>query len=156
MLIAHPDGSQVFDLIHSISAVSNTINTYLCGTLIYVSEGPTMSSTVNFTGTVEKDLLKRLKVIAAKLATSINALFNAELRHLVETYEAAEVHGNHNFQILLDFSLGRINDVQAMERLGIDSEEDLFVLMARAHLPMPRLSTGETEEMAQSLRALPR
>lgn len=31
-----------------------------------------MSPTVNFTGTVEKDLLKRLKVIAAKLATSIN------------------------------------------------------------------------------------
>ena len=115
-----------------------------------------MSPTVNFTGTVEKDLLKRLKVIAAKLATSINALFNAELRHLVETYEAAEVHGNHNFQTLLDFSLGRINDVQAMDRLGIDSEEDLFVLTARAHLPMPRLSVGETEEMARSLRALPR
>src|ERR1700758_1624449 len=93
------------------SAASNTVDTYLCGTLIYVSEGPIMSSTVNFTGTVEKDLLKRLKVIAAKLATSINALFNAELRHLVETYEAAEVHGNHNFQTLLDFSLGRIDDV---------------------------------------------
>lgn len=115
-----------------------------------------MSLTVNFTGTVEKDLLKRLKVIAAKLATSINALFNAELRHLVETYEAAEAHGNHNFQTLLDFSLGRINDIQTMERLGIDSEEDLFVLMARAHLPMPRLSVAETEAMAQSLHALPR
>jgi hypothetical protein len=115
-----------------------------------------MSSTVNFTGTVEKDLLKRLKIIAAKLATSINALFNAELRHLVETYEAAEVHGNHNFQTLLDFSLGRINDIQTMERLAIDSEEDLFILMARAHLPMPRLSVSETEAMVQSLHALPR
>ena len=115
-----------------------------------------MPSTVNFTGSVEKDLLRRLKVIAAKLATSINALFNAELRHLVETYEAAEVHGNHNFQTLLDFSLGRINDIQAMERLGIDSEEDLFMLMAGAHLPMPRLSVAETDAMAQSLHALPR
>jgi len=114
------------------------------------------SSTVNFTGTVEKDLLKRLKIIAAKLATSINALFNAELRHLVETYEAAEAHGNRNFQTLLDFSLGRINDVQAMEMLGIDSEEDLFLLMARAHLPMPRLSADETEAMAQRLHALAR
>ena len=115
-----------------------------------------MPATVNFTGTVEKDLLKRLKVIAAKLATSINALFNAELRHLVETYEAAEAHGNHNFQTLLDFSLGRINDTQTVERLGIESEEDLFLLMARAHLPMPRLSVAETEAMAQSLRELPR
>jgi hypothetical protein len=115
-----------------------------------------MSSTVNFTGTVEKDLLKRLKVIAAKLATSINALFNAELRHLAETFEAAEAHGNNNFQTLLDFSLGRIADLQTMEQLGIDSEEDLFLLMARAHLPMPRLAAVETQEMAQSLHALTR
>lgn len=69
---------------------------------------------------------------------------------------AAEVHGNRNFQTLLDFSLGRIDDVQTMERLGIDNEEDLFVLMARAHLSMPRLSVDEAEEMARSLRALPR
>jgi ribosome assembly protein YihI (activator of Der GTPase) len=113
-------------------------------------------TTVNFTGTVDRDLLKRLKVLAAKLATSINALFNAELRHLVETYEAAEAHGNHNFQTLLDFSLGRINDIQVMEQLGIDSEEDLFLLMARAHLPMPRLSPSDTEAMAQSLHSLAR
>ena len=114
------------------------------------------STTVNFAGTVEKDLLKRLRIIAVKRATSIDALFNAELRHLVETYEAAEAHGNHNFATLLAFVLGRINDIQAMEMLGIDSEEDLFLLMARAHLPMPRLSADETEVMAQSLHALAR
>lgn len=111
-------------------------------------------STVNFTGTVDRDLLRRLKILAAKLATSINALFNAELRHLVETYEAAEAHGNHNFQTLLDFSLGRINDLQAMEALGIQSEEDLFLLMARAHLPMPRLDPSTTREMTESLHSL--
>ena len=111
-------------------------------------------STVNFTGTVDRDLLRRLKILAAKLATSINALFNAELRHLVETYEAAEAHGNHNFQTLLDFSLGRINDLQAMERLGVESEEDLFLLMARAHLPMPRLDPSATREMTEGLHSL--
>jgi hypothetical protein len=114
------------------------------------------ASTVNFTGKVDRDLLKRLKILAAKLATSINALFNAELRHLVETYEAAEAHGNSNFQTLLNFSLGRINDIQAMEALGIDSEEDLFLLMARAHLPMPRLDASTTRKMAESLHALTR
>ena len=49
-----------------------------------------MASTVNFTGSVDRELLKRAKVIAAKTDTSVNALFNAELRHLVETFEAAE------------------------------------------------------------------
>jgi hypothetical protein len=112
------------------------------------------SGNVDFTGTVDRELLKRLKILAAKLSTSINALFNAELHYLVETYEAAEAHGNGNFRALLDFSLGRINDLQAMEALGIDSEEDLFLLMARAHLPMPRLNAAVTQEMAQSLHAL--
>jgi hypothetical protein len=55
---------------------------------------------------------------------------------------------------LLDFSLGRINDLQAMEALGIQSEEDLFLLMTRAHLPMPRLDAGITREMAESLHSL--
>ena len=48
-----------------------------------------MAANVNFTGSVDRDLLKRAKVIAAKADTSINALFNAELRYLVETFEAA-------------------------------------------------------------------
>ena len=46
-----------------------------------------MIGTVNFTGAVDRDLLKRAKIIAAKSGTSVNAIFNAELRHLVETYE---------------------------------------------------------------------
>ena len=61
-------------------------------------------STVNFTGTVARHLLSRPKILAATLATSINTVFNAELRHLVETYEAAKAHSNQNFRTLLDFS----------------------------------------------------
>ncbi len=67
-----------------------------------------------------------------------NALFNAELRYLVESFEAAEAGGNQDFRTLLNFSLGRIDDLSAMNTLGIDSQEDLFLLMAQAHLPMPR------------------
>jgi hypothetical protein len=115
-----------------------------------------MADTVNFTGSVDRDLLKRAKVIAAKSDTSVNALFNAELRHLVETYEAAHASGNQNFATLLDFSLGRIDDLQALSRLGLDSEEDLFLLMAQAHLPMPRLSDAATRAMVADLAALPR
>ena len=115
-----------------------------------------MATTVNFTGAVDRDLLKRAKVIAAKSDTSVNALFNAELRHLVETYEAAQATNNQNFATLLDFSLGRIDDLTALDRLGLDSEEDLFLLMAQAHLPMPRLSESTTRAMAANLTALPR
>ncbi|MDP2431610.1 MAG: hypothetical protein Q8O33_06230 [Pseudomonadota bacterium] len=41
-----------------------------------------------------------------------------------------------------------------MARLGISSEEDLFLLMARAHLPMPRLPEATTQTMLESLNAL--
>lgn len=113
-----------------------------------------MAATVNFTGSVDRDLLKRAKVIAAKSDTSINALFNAELRYLVETFEAAEQGGNQNFRTLLDFSLGRLGEQEAMAALGIDSQEDLFLLMAQAHLPMPRLSDADTQAMVDSLHTL--
>ena len=113
-----------------------------------------MAETVNFTGSVDRELLRRAKVIAAKSDTSINALFNAELRHLVETFEAAEVSGNQNFKSLLDFSLGRADGKAAMLALGIASQEDLFLLMAQAHLPMPRLPETTTQAMVASLHAL--
>ena len=109
---------------------------------------------VNFTGAVDRELLKRAKIIAAKTDTSVNALFNAELRYLVETFEAAEAGGNQNFRTLIDFSLGRVNDLATMAALGIDSEEDLFLLMAQAHLPMPRLPAGVTQGMVEQLNAL--
>ncbi len=109
---------------------------------------------VNFTGAVDHDLLKRAKVLAAKTETSVNALFNAELRYLVETFEAAEATNNQNFRILLDFSLGRRDDRTTMAALGIDSEEDLFLLMAQARLPLPRLPETTTQRMVDELNAL--
>ena len=105
--------------------------------------------TVNFTVSVDRALLKRAKVIASKADTSINALFNAELRYLVETFEAAETSGNQNFRTLLDFSLGRIDDHAAMGALGIDSPEELFLLMAQVHLPMPHLPEAVTQGMCR-------
>ncbi|PRC92047.1 hypothetical protein [Solimicrobium silvestre] len=113
-----------------------------------------MATTVNFTGSVDRDLLKRVKIIAAKTDTSINALFNAELRYLVETFEAAEAGNNQNFRTLLDFSLGRIDDVAVMTQLGITGAEDLFLLMAQSHLPMPRLPEEVTQSMANDLHTL--
>ena len=113
-----------------------------------------MGETVNFTGSVSRDLLKRAKVMAAKSDTSVNALFNAELKHLVETFEAAELAGYQNFKTLLDFSLGRADGDSTMAALGTDSQEDLFLLMAQAHLPMPRLPQSTTQSMVNSLNEL--
>lgn len=113
-----------------------------------------MTTTVNFTSAVDRDLLKRAKIIAAKTDTSVNALFNAELRHLVETFESAEAKGNQNFRLLLDFSLGRLASDEVERALGIESEEDLFLLMAQAHLPMPRLHEAVTRNMVEQLKSL--
>lgn len=113
-----------------------------------------MAETVNFTGSVDRALLKRAKVMAAKSDTSVNALFNAELRHLVETFESAEASNNHNFKTLLDFSLGRADGNDTLAALGLDSQEDLFLLMAQAHLPMPRLPQSTTQAMVNSLNEL--
>jgi len=111
-----------------------------------------MASTVRFTAAVDRDLLRRAKIIAAKADTSVNALFKTELRYLVETFEAT---GNHNFIVLLDFSLGRLAGDEAMRMVGIDGEEDLFVLMARAYLPMPRIADATTQGMVDQLKSLP-
>lgn len=114
-----------------------------------------MADTVNFTGAVDRELMRRTKIVTAKSDTSINVLFNAELRHLVKTFEAAEKSGNQNFKVLLDFPLGRLTSAEAMRALAIDTEEDLFLLMARAHLPMPRLSDAITRSMTEQLKKLP-
>ena len=113
-----------------------------------------MAETVNFTASVSRELLKRAKVMAAKTDTSINALFNAELRHLVETFESGEAANNQNFRSLLDFSLGRANSDNTLIALGLESQEDLFLLMAQAHLPMPRLPQSATQAMVNSLNEL--
>jgi len=113
-----------------------------------------MSTHVNFTASVDRDLLKRAKVVAAKTETSVNAFFNSELRYLVETFEAAEVTGNRNFRTLLYFSLGRIDDLTALESLGLEREEDLFLMMAQARLPMPKLSDSITRGMVDDLNGL--
>ena len=88
-----------------------------------ISETPSFprkreSRSRDLTGSVDRDLLKRAKIIAAKSETSVNALFNAELRYLVDTYETGEVSGNQNFKVLLDFSPGRCDELNVMVALA--------------------------------------
>ena len=55
---------------------------------------------------------------------------------------------------LFEFSIGKIDSHTAMERLAIESEEDLFLLMVKAHLPMPRMSCIKTQDMVKELKFL--
>lgn len=100
---------------------------------------------------MDRNLLRQAEVLAARHDTSISALLNAELRYLVETCELAERHGNRNASLLLTFSLGRISDLEVMEQLNLEQEEDLFLLLTQAHLPMPRLPDQATEAMVSDL-----
>ncbi len=70
-------------------------------------------------------------------------------------FTGAETVSNQNFCTLLDFSLGKIDDLSAMAALGIDSTEDLFLLMAQAHLPMPCLPDSMTQALVNVLNTLP-
>jgi len=47
------------------------------------------------------------------------------------------------------------HEIEAMRALGIDSQEDLFLLKAQARLPMPRRPDGQTDDMVEQLKALP-
>jgi len=76
---------------------------------------------VNFTATVDRELLKQAKVLAAKSKASVNVLFSVAFRNMVDTFEATEAVGNQNFKTLFDFSIGRVAYLQAMENLGIET-----------------------------------
>lgn len=67
---------------------------------------------------------------------------------------AAETSHNANYATLLAFSLGKLDCAAALQALGIDSDEDLFLLMAQARLPMPRLPDAQTAEMVVALHTL--
>jgi hypothetical protein len=70
---------------------------------------------------------------------------------MVETFDGAENSGNQNYKKLVAFSLGKTTVAPTLERLGTDSAEDLFLLMAQAHLPMPRLPERAILSMGHSL-----
>jgi hypothetical protein len=58
------------------------------------------------------------------------------------------------YAVLRDFSAGTIDDLTAMRLLHVEHGEDLFLLMAQAGLPMPRLDPRITQAMAESLKRL--
>ncbi len=73
---------------------------------------------------------------------------------MVATFERADAGQNANYATLLAFSLGKLDGPSAMQALGVDSDEDLFVLLAQARLPLPRLPDEQTATMVAALHAV--
>lgn len=55
---------------------------------------------------------------------------------------------------LLDFSLGRIPYRRLMSELDIETDEDLFLMMCGAGLPIPSLQKEELDKMAKIFEQL--
>ena len=56
-----------------------------------------------------------------------------------------------NYRILLEFSRGRIPYRKLMADLQLETDEDLFLMMCAAELPMPTLSEETLDSMSRIL-----
>ena len=113
-----------------------------------------MKETVNFSASIDKTLLKRTKIAAAKLGVPVNVLISQQLAFFIENHEHAELQGNENFQILAEFSLGLRSATSAMTSLSIASHAELNSLLNAAKLPKPTLPEPVVDQMVEDLRAL--
>ncbi len=66
----------------------------------------------------------------------------------------ADQNEMQRLQMLKALSAGQISDCKTMHVLGIDSVEDLFLLMSKHELPMPRLAPAENADMLRQLNEL--
>ena len=102
----------------------------------------------NVTFSIDDDLLRQSKMAALQMDASLNAIVRTLLDGFVKSVGSAnDVTGN--YRKLFDFSLGRIPYRRLMSELHIDSDEDLFLMMCSAGLPMPTLSKEELDKAAK-------
>lgn len=107
----------------------------------------------NVTFAIEDDLLRQAKMAAVQMNTSLNSIVRTLLAGFVTSVgEPNKQTGN--YRKLLDFSLGRIPYRKLMAEMHIESDEQLFLMMCAADLPMPTLSSDEMAKMALPLDML--
>lgn len=68
---------------------------------------------------------------------------------------SAEADRNATYPTLLAASLAKFTGTDVSQASGIDSEKDLFVPMAQARPPRPRLPEAQTAARVNELPALP-
>ncbi len=100
----------------------------------------------NITFAIDDDLLRKSKVAAAQMDTSLNAIVRTLLLGFIESV-GEKGRQSENYRKLLNFSLGKVAYRPLMKDLNIDSDESLFLMMCGAGLPMPSLAEEETQRM---------
>lgn len=107
----------------------------------------------NVTFAIDDELLRQSKMAALQMDTSLNAVVRILLDGFVKSV-GTPADKTGNYRKLLDFSLGRIPYRQLMSILNIDSDEDLFLMMCGAGLPMPTLQKEALDKMAKILESV--
>ena len=104
----------------------------------------------NITFAIDDDLLRKSKVAAAQMDTSLSAIVRTLLVGFVEAV-GEKGQKPENYRKLLDFSLGKVTYRSLMKDLNIVSDESLFLMMCGAGLPMPSLAEEETQQMVDRI-----
>lgn len=113
-----------------------------------------MKDTASLSLTLDKLLIKRARVAAAKIGAPLNAVVSQQLQTFLDSFEQSEALGNQNFTILAEFSIGVRSANDAMKSLSIRSPAELNRLLAVAKLPKPTVSEHEISRMVEALQTL--
>ena len=113
-----------------------------------------MKDTASLSLTLDKLLIKRARVAAAKIGAPLNTVVSQQLQAFLDSFEQSEALGNQNFTILAEFSIGVRSANDAMKALSIRSTAELNRLLAVAKLPKPTVSEHEISRMVEALKTL--
>lgn len=111
-----------------------------------------MKESASVSLTLDKVLVKRAKVAAAKMGTPFNVIVAQQLRSFLDSFEKSEELGNQNFLILAEFSVGVRSASDAMKALSIPSTAELNRLLWAAKLPKPTVSELQVRQMVETLQ----
>lgn len=107
----------------------------------------------NITFVVDDELLRQMKVIAAKHQTSINALVRDYFSYLTTSGIAEDDCMNGNLQTLFDYSIGKIGRHKAKALLGID-DFTLTNMLRSAKFPPPRATAEQENRMLEEIKGI--
>ncbi len=102
----------------------------------------------NVTFSIDEELLRQSKIAAIQADSSLNAIVRALLSGFVQSVGSPQ-NATGNYLKLLAFSLGRMPYRKLMMEMNIESDEELFLIMCRAGLPMPTLANDVPRETLQ-------